>query len=53
MHSNNGTLSRRVCKTRARVPAELVVIDQETEAIVVRRDGTAILREPSCSDPIP
>jgi hypothetical protein len=38
MHSNNGTLRRRVCTARARVPAELVVIDQENEAIVVRRD---------------
>jgi hypothetical protein len=32
-------LARRAAQlTRSRVPAELVVIDQESEAIVVRRD---------------
>jgi hypothetical protein len=32
-------LARRAAQlTRSRVPAELVVIDQESEAVVVRRD---------------
>ena len=42
MYGNNGTLRRVVCTARARVPTELVVIDQETEAVTVRRDGSAI-----------
>jgi hypothetical protein len=54
MDGNNGTLRRVVCTARARIPAEPVVIDQETEAVTVRRDGSASPKpEPAVSAPYP
>ena len=32
------TLRRRVCTARARVPAQLVAIDQESDMLIARRE---------------